>query len=260
MAGTFTHKAGNTQYYKLPVEAWRGLLDNAANVLRLCQSVMCADCENKEELSAVYGWGFNGTNGEQNAMFSQMKKEGAVFLGCLITTRVCFSISKETFWQYVSDGRKGAIKEWDWLLLLWWMALHTIDGRRKGATAVHNANNADVFRRAAGFSSWADFKAYSWQGNEAILRYIAKPARYAERLRTDLMAKYDTFHAYSTKGRRGWCFMLAKIDRQQAFDMMAAHMARRGGTKQQFRNELAAMRAKARAKAGGQDVGEGASG
>lgn len=256
MAGTFTHTAAHTQYYKLPVEAWRGLLDAPQKVLRLCRAVMCADCENKDILSEVYGWHFTGTAKEQNAGFNQMRKEGAAFLETLGTIRVCFSISRETFWQYVEDNRKGVVKEWDWLLLLWWLSLHTIDGRRKGANAVKNTSNGDVFRRAAGFSTWAEYKAYNWQGDEAILKYIAKPARYAERLRTDLMAKYDTFHAYSEKGRRGWCFILAKIDRQQAIIKMAAHMGARGGTKQQFKRELAEMKARARAMRDGVEAAE----
>ena len=248
--------AGRTKYYQFPVEVWQGLLDDPLAVFGRCCDIMCADCSTLNEIAEIYALHING--GIEVA--KKKKERGQAYLEKIGAIRVKFSISVDVFWQYYDDYQKGALKEWDGLLLLWWMALHTIDGRRKGATAVHNANNADVFRRAAGFSTWADFKAYNWHGNEAILKYIAKPARYAERLRTDLMAKYATFHAYSTKGRRGWCFMLAKIDRQRAFDMMAAHMARRGGAKQQFRNELAAMREKARAKASGQDVGEGASG
>lgn len=257
MAGTFTHWAGNTQYFKIPVEAWRGLLDNPQNVLGLCQSVMCADCADRRELSAVYNMSVGGsTDREKDKNFRQQKQAGVAFLETLGTIRVCFSISREMFWQYIEDMRKGAVKEWDWLLLLWWLSLHTIDGRRKGANAIKNTSNGDVFRRAAGFSTWAEYKAYNWQGDEAILKYIAKPARYAERLRTDLMAKYDTFHAYSEKGRRGWCFILAKIDRQQAIIKMAAHMGARGGTKQQFKRELAEMKARARAMRDGVEAAE----
>lgn len=252
MAGRFTHIVGKTQYYKLPVEAWRGLLDNPGQTLRLCKSIMCADCENHNQLSDVYGWHFTAsTQRENNKTFGQYKKEGAAFIeGLRGGVRVCFTIPRTAFWQYNEEQFGSGVKEWDWLLLLWWMALHTIDGNRKGM-AIKNTSNADIFRRAAGFATWADYKAYRWNGDETILKYIANPARYAVRLRDDLMQKYDTFHAYSEKGRRGWCFMIADVNRQRAFDLMAEHMAKRGGTKQQFKNELADMKARARERAAG---------
>lgn len=253
MAGKFTHTAAHTQYYKLPVEAWRGLLDNPGQTLRLCKSIMCADCENHKQLSEVYGWHFTAVNQqENNKIFGQYKKEGEAFIeGLRGGVRVCFTIPRTAFWQYNDEQFGSGVKEWEWLLLLWWMALHTIDGRRRGATAVHNTTNGDVFRRAAGFSTWGDFKLFKWRGDEAMCKYIKDPsrmARYSARLRDDLMMKYDTFHAYSQKGKRGWCFMLSEIDRQRAFELMVAHMATRRTPKQQFKNDIADMKAKARAR------------
>lgn len=256
MTGTFTHWAGKPQYYRLPVEVWRGLLDNPGEVLRLCKALMCADCDNLQTLSEVYGWRFLGMTKQNNASFRDMKMRGQAFLGTLGSVRVCFTISKEMFWQYNDSCKNGTLKEWDWLLLLWWMSLHTIDGKRKGANAIKDTTNIQVFRRAAGFSTTADYEAYRWNGDEAILKYIANPARYAVRLRNDLMAKYDTFHAYSEQGRRGWCFILAKVDRQQAINCMAEHMAKRG-TRKQFKQTIADMYAKARATRDGAAENQG---
>ena len=259
MAGLYTHVVEGTQYYKLPVEAWRRLLDDPAEVLRLCKDIMTADCASRKELNDVYGWYYTGANATQaQRTFDAHKQQGAEFVERLGTAgnkgSVCFTITRKMFWQLNDEVVAKTVKERDLLLLLWWMALHTIDGKRKGAKAIHNTTNADVWRRVAGFSNWADCKAFRWNGDEVILKYMAKPARYAARLRDDLMQKYDTFHAYATKGRRGWCFMFADIPRQRAFDMMAAHMANRRSPKQQFKADLADMKARARAKAEGVEV------
>lgn len=241
------------KYYRFPVEVWRGLLDNPQEVFDRCVCLMCADVDTLNELSAAYGCDITGSNARKLA--AEHKAKGNAFLDKLgmagNTGSVYFTIKKDMFWEYRRESAAGNVKEWELLLLLWWMALHTIDGRRRGATAVHNTTNGDVFRRAAGFSTWGDFKLFKWRGDEAMCKYIADPsrmARYSARLRDDLMMKYDTFHAYSQKGKRGWCFMLSEIDRQRAFELMVAHMATRRTPKQQFKNDIADMKAKARAR------------
>jgi len=255
MAGRFVFNNDEIVYYHFPVETWRGLLDNPAEVFWRCKSLMCADVETTGQLSRTYGWGFTGDAGEQRKTAKMWAKSGKEFLEGLGAAgnrgTVNFSIRKEVFWQYNDTIKAGTAREWDLLLLLWWMALHTIDGNRRVSAAVHNTTNGDVFRRAAGFSTWGDFKMYKWRGDEAMRKYIADPsrmARYSARLRDDLMMKYDTFHAYSQKGKRGWCFILSEIDRQRAFELMIAHMAARRTPKQQFKNDIADMKARARAR------------
>lgn len=222
----------NVAYYHLPIEAWRGLMDEPARVFTMCEGIMCADCTTTEEVEEVYG--LRLTEEE----YQKHKQKGHEFLDRNKLSRVCFSIQVEMYWQYKSDFKSGRMKEWDWLLMLCWMALHTIGG----GTTIKDTSNEYVFCRAAGFAKLSDKQ---FNGDERILRYMVNPARYAARMRDDLMLRYDTFHAYSQKGRRGWCYMLAGIDRQQAFDMLAQHMAERG-TKTQRKHELMRMMRTAR--------------
>ena len=239
MSGKYVYTHQNVRYYHLPIEAWRGLLDEPARVFNLCECIMCADCETNKELEEDYG--FTCQNADS---FKEQSRLGNCFLMGNKQSNVCFSISVEMYWQYKSDFLSDRIKEWDWLLLLWWMALHTVGGRTK----IVDTNNEYVFCRAAGFATKADFKNHPFNGDEKILRYIANPARYASRIREELMLKYDSFHSYSQKGVRGWSFMIAMINRQAAFDMLAEHMAERG-TKGQRKKELCQMMNAARKQA-----------
>ena len=230
MSGKYVYTHDNVSYYHLPIEAWQGLLDDPARVFELCEGIMIVDCKDNEELKAIYGFNENAES------FKKKKQLGLGFFERNRQSRVSFSIQVEMYCQYKSDFKSGRIKEWDWLLLLWWMALHTIGG---GVT-IKDTNNEFVFLRAAGFASNQDYRNHEHKSNGKIMRYLGNPARYAARIREELMLKFDGFHAYSMKGRRGWCFMFAMMNRQDAFDMLARHMAERG-TKGQRKKELAQM-------------------
>ena len=281
MAGQFvniTRPAGYEKfpkaYYRWPVEAWRDTLDSPEEVVFRCLGMLVADTKNKAELREVYQLDYDqpGAILSEIGSYELLHETGKEYLDEIKWNgwegRVPgFTMESQQFYECLCKARRFG--EYEWLVRLWWMALHTMGGKAR----IRHVNNNQVFCRAGGFSSWDDFNAYNWNGDEAILRYIVKDdtpdkvkmrqARLANEIRADLRERYQTFHDYSGQGVRGWYYMLSDIDRQAALDEMAEYAIAHSGSKTERRDAYRQMKADAVAKAkarraGAKVIGDGA--
>lgn len=246
-------------YYQIPVQVFRGALLHPRQTFEDVICIINTDFETCNERNRAAGM-LGGVNG-----FETDKEKGSQMLEYSIRNHnVKFSIKSSEYWKYNIAARNDELNKRDLLLWLCWLALHTIGGNSE----IRSTTNATMFLRAAGFINFKDWDDYNSQDETEIKRLYHLPDKTSRiishrkgatakdkskdrmkqpalRVRNELMNRYTNFHCYSRPAMRGWLYMFADMDRNEAMLKMAQYKNWQQDTRREQQNEYRAMMNKA---------------
>lgn len=221
-------------YYNVPIELWRGFLDNPSDVLSNVTRYFAAkNYANVEE--AETGMGMTFHNKEKSW------KEGVKLLQGNYSG-VLFSIAKNVYWNIYNEPKE----EYRLLLLLAYLAINSMSGHRE----INITSTKAMFCRMAGYVREQDIpRDRKGIPNIGIISKYMKNARsmnyHGEKIRLELMTMYKNLHFYSEKGKRGFAFMkTTDYTREECWRMMSEGLSER--TKTYQRNAIKEQMRKAK--------------
>ena len=213
-------------YYIAPIELWRGFMEEPDKILNDVLAFQTAAYSTKEQAEEALGVSY-GSWEETIKRGVELRGKKSKYCG------LCFDIPRILFWDYLKDTKT----EWDNLLLLALLAHKTIGGRHGD---IRSTNSEFMFARMAGYRKPAFLpKPQMLKSGEVkygegakLHRYMKDKrtmSRYGAMLRLDLMNRFNNFHCYSQKGKRGYVFTFgSEHPRETYIKMMIATMGARG--------------------------------
>ena len=211
-------------YFSAPINLWRDFILEDSNSMDCLYDVQCwciGDYETIEDAQRNLRICYH----KKDVVESRCKELRGEY-----NSNIKFSISRTLMWDYFDNITTKT--EYDKLLLLAYLSLKSLSKTDRPCIA----NNDVMFARMAGYDSFEEAE----ESEDEICKFFDTPKKkryYGEKLRLDLMTRFQHFHAYSTKGKRGFAFMISnKVSRITAMSKLASHMEKR--TQKYKQNEL----------------------